>query len=323
MRSRTNRRSKTERPPHSSRVEMHIGARRSPRTGRERSPAASARRSGSSRPAAAGLRPGTPGTSLSRSRHSAGCARTGSPGPAGRLPRSSSPSNRRRLGLPGPGTCRQCRSGSADPGSRSEASDLRVVGRDDDDVLRAQQPLAMLVDVWRPEQAIDLVRYERCLFRRSGPVALVLDLHKAQAVTSLHGPAVTDLRRVQPAFVERLRDEGVDLWPHPPGPFQELPHALAHRLVLAEQVSQHRLARARRDARPGRPAGADSGRRARRAAEPPCRRRSRRPATPGRLRPRTTCSRRRRTPAARRGTTCRQSAAAPDRAGPRCRQSCR
>ena len=55
-----------------------------------------------------------------------------------------------------------------------------------------------------------------------------------------------DLRRLEPPFVERLRDVRVHLRAHPPGVLEEDPHVGLHGLVLAEQMREHRRVRARR-----------------------------------------------------------------------------
>ncbi len=179
--------------------------------------------------------------------------------------------------------------------------------------------LAVLVDVRRPEQPLDLVAHERRLLRRrlrGAPRARPAG--SGSRCPSATDRARADLRRLEPALVERLRDEGVHLRPHPPRLLEEEPHPRPHRLVVAEQVREHRRVRSRAGACPARPAGAGSGRRAGRGSAPPSRPRARRRARTARPRRRTACPRAGRAPRARRGTTCRRAAGARRRASPRC-----
>ena len=75
---------------------------------------------------------------------------------------------------------------------------------------------------------------------------LVRDGEEAHAVPGRDRARRGDLRRLEAALVERLRDERVHLRPHPPRVLEEEPAVGRHGLVVAEQVAEHRRLRARR-----------------------------------------------------------------------------
>ena len=286
------------------------------RSGRARSRAASARPSGSSRRAAAGSRRRTRGTAPARPRRSAGCARTGTRARAGRPPRSSSPSSRRRpvacwpwnlstvpIRIRSSGICSRRQRTCALYGATTMKSSWR------------ERPLAV---ARRRTASRAAARSRRATASASSGDACavpdVLDRRNRIPFPSASDRARRHRRRLEPPLVERLRDERVHLRPHAPGLLEEEAHLRPHRLVVAEQVREHRRVRARRDASPARPAAAGSGRRAGRGSAPPSRPRARRRARTARPRRRTACPRAGRAPRARTATTCRRAAAARRRA---------
>ena len=129
--------------------------------------------------------------------------------------------------------------------SRSSAH-VRVVRRDDDEVVVAERPLDTVLDVRRSDEALDLVAHRLRLLRRGLAVRLVRDGEEAHAVSRHDRARRGDLRRLQATLVERLRDVGVHLRPQPPRVLEEEPAVRPHGLVLAEQMAEHRRLRARR-----------------------------------------------------------------------------
>ena len=213
------------------------------------------------------------------------------------------PSSRRRPSPPGPGTCRPCR-----PRRRRERLPqqlhLGVVGRDDDEVRRSSGRSPAVSMCREPSiSARDRVAPPR----RVLPVALVLDRQVAHT-----GPERRRSRSqhaaigLEPALVERLRDEPADVRVHPPGPLEEDAAILGDRRRV-------RRAGARAPRRPRRPgaspcehlARAGAGRRAGRGCARTSPWRARPRARPGRPR------RRRGSRASRRSAACAKSHAVP------------